>query len=67
MKALDNITAKKFNNPVDILNYFKNHKIVHAVDPKTKDRIYIINPETNRNYTYLVKEDKSKLLYLAKI
>lgn len=67
MKALDTVTAMKFNEPVDILNYFHNHNIVHAVDPDTRDRVYVINPETKRNYTYLVKEDKNKKLYLVKI
>ena len=67
MKALDNVTTMKFNDPVDILNYFKTHNLTHAVDPDTKDRIYVLNPETNRSYTYLVEEDKNKRLYLKKI
>ena len=67
MKALDAVKTMKFNNPADILNYFKVRKITHAVDPDTKDRIYVLNPETNRSYTYLVKEDKNKQLYLEKI
>lgn len=67
MKALDTVTTMKFNNPVDILNYFKAHNLTHAADPDTKDRIYVLNPETNRSYTYLVEEDKNKRLYLKKI
>ena len=67
MKALDTVTTMKFNDPADILNYFKAHSLTHAVDPDTKDRIYVLNPETNRSYTYLVEEDKNKRLYLKKI
>lgn len=67
MKALDTVTTMKFNDPADILNYFKAHNLTHAVDPDTKDRIYVLNPETNRSYTYLVEEDKNKRLYLKKI
>ena len=67
MKALDVVTTMKFDDPVDILNYFKAHNLTHIVDPDTKDRIYVLNPETNRSYTYLVKEDKNKQLYLEKI
>ena len=67
MKAIDTITNLKFNDPADILNYFKAHHLTHAVDPDTKDRIYVLNPETNRSYTYLVEEDKNKRLYLKKI
>ena len=67
MKALDTVTAMKFNNPIDILNYFKSHNLTHIVDPDTKDRIYVLNSETKRSYTYLVEEDKDKRLYLKKI
>lgn len=67
MKALDTVTTMKFNDPADILNYFKTHHLTHAVDPDTKDRIYVLNSETNRSYTYLVEEDKNKRLYLKKI
>ena len=67
MKALDALKTMKFNDPTEILNYFKVRKITHAVDPDTKDRIYVLNPETNRSYTYLVEEDKNKQLYLKKI
>ena len=67
MKALDTITNLKFDSPNDILNYFEKHKIPFKVDPDTKDRIYVLNPETNRSYTYLVEEDKNKRLYLKKI
>ena len=67
MKALDTVTTMKFNDPADILNYFKAHHLTHAVDPETKKHIYVLNPETNRSYTYLVEEDKNKRLYLKKI
>ena len=67
MKALDTVTAMKFNNPIDILNYFKAHNLTHIVDPDTKDRIYVLNSETKRSYTYLVEEDKDKRLSLKKI
>ena len=67
MKVLDTITNLKFDSPNDILNYFKAHHLTHAVDPDTKDRIYVLNSETNRSYTYLVEEDKNKRLYLKKI
>ena len=67
MKALDVVTTMKFDDPVDILNYFKAHNLTHIVDPDTKDRIYVLNSETNRSYTYLVEEDKDKRLYLKKI
>ena len=67
MKALDTVTTMRFNNPVDILNYFKAHNLTQAVDPDTKDRIYVLNSETKRSYTYLVEEDKEKRLYLKKI
>ena len=67
MKAFDALTVQKFENPEQLLNYFKNHKIVCRVDPDTKDRIYAVNPTTNRSYTFLVEEDKNKRLYLKKI
>ena len=67
MKAFDTLTLQKFENPIQILDYFKNNKITCKVDPDTKDRIYVLNPETNRSYTYLVEEDKNKRLYLKKI
>ena len=67
MKAFDTLTSQKFESPIQILDYFKNNKITCKVDPDTKDRIYVLNPETNRSYTYLVKEDKNKQLYLEKI
>lgn len=67
MKAFDTLTSQKFENPAQLLNYFKNHKIVCRVDPDTKDRVYAINPSTNRSYTYLVQEDKERRLYLTKI
>ena len=67
MKALDALKTMKFNNPAEILNYFKVRKITHAIDRETKDRIYVLNPETNRSYTFLVEEDKNKRLYLKKI
>lgn len=68
MKALDTVTAMKFDKPMDILNYFTAHGITCAVDPDTRDRIYVINPETKRNYTYMVKETTNKkYLYLEKI
>ena len=67
MKAFDALTTQKFENPTQLLNYFKNHKIVCRVDPDTKDRIYALNPTTNRSYTFLVEEDKNKRLYLKKI
>lgn len=67
MKALDTVVTMKFNTPVDILNYFKAQHLVHAVDPDTKDRIYVLNSDTKRSYTYLVQEDKDKRLYLKKI
>ena len=68
MKALDALKTMKFNDPADILNYFKVRKITHAVDPDTKDRIYALNPTTNRSYTFLVKETADKkYLYLTKI
>lgn len=67
MKALDVVTTMKFDDPVDILNYFKANNLTHIVDPDTKDRIYVLNSETNRSYTYLVEEDKDKRLYLKKI
>lgn len=67
MKAFDTLTSQKFENPTQLLDYFKNHKIVCRVDPDTKDRVYAINPSTNRSYTYLVQEDKERRLYLTKI
>ena len=67
MKALDNLKTMKFNDPVEILNYFKVRKITHAIDRDTKDRIYVLNSETKRSYTYLVEEDKDKRFYLKKI
>lgn len=67
MKAFDALTTQKFENPEQLLNYFKNHKIVCRVDPDTKDRIYALNPTTNRSYTFLVKENKDRWLYLTKI
>lgn len=67
MKAFDTLTAQKFEDPIQLLNYFKNNKITYKVDPDTKDRIYALNPTTNRSYTFLVKEDKNKQLYLKKI
>lgn len=67
MKAFDALTTQKFENSEQLLNYFKNHKIVCRVDPDTKDRIYALNPTTNRSYTFLVEEDKNKRLYLKKI
>ena len=67
MKAFDTLTLQKFENPNQILDYFKNNKITCKVDPDTKDRIYVLNSETNRSYTYLVEEDKEKRLYLKKI
>ena len=67
MKAFDTLTAQKFENPIQILDYFKNNKITCKVDPDTKDRIYVLNSETKRRYTYLVEEDKDKRLYLKKI
>ena len=68
MKAFDTLTAQKFEDPNQLLNYFKSNKIVCKVDPDTKDRIYALNPDSNRSYTFLVKEaaDK-KYLYLTKI
>lgn len=68
MKAFDILTAQKFEDPIQLLNYFKNNKITCKVDPDTKDRIYALNPDSNRSYTFLVKEtvDK-KYLYLTKI
>lgn len=67
MKALDTVTTMKFSSPVDILNYFKVRHLTHAVDPDTKDRIYVLNSETNRSYTYLVEEDRNAQLCLKKI
>ena len=68
MKAFDTLTAQKFENPIQILDYFKNNKITCKVDPDTKDRIYALNPDSNRSYTFLVKETADKkYLYLTKI
>lgn len=65
MKAIDIITDMKFNDPADILNYFKNHNIPIKVDPDTKKHIYAVNPETKRSITYEVREADG-LLYLTK-
>ena len=67
MKALDALKTMWFNDPAEILNDQKVRKIAQALHPDTKHRIYVLNPETNRSYTYLVKEDKNEQLYLEKI
>ena len=67
MKAFDALTTQKFENLEQLLNYSKKHKLVCSVDPDTKDRIYALNPTTNRSYTFLVKENKDRWLYLTKI
>ena len=67
MKLFDNVKNLKFEKPSQILDFFKNHKITCKVDPDTKDRIYALNPETKRTYTYMVKQTTNgAYLYLMK-
>lgn len=66
MTAFQILTDLKFETPNQLLNYFTYHKIPFKVDPDTKDRIYALNPNTHRSYTFFVKENNNKLLYLEK-
>lgn len=67
MTNFQQITLKKFSTPNAILDYFNAEGVVFRVDPDTKDRIYAINPDTRRSYTFLVKDTADGYLKLEKI
>lgn len=67
MTNFQQITLKKFPTPNAILDYFTASNIVFRVDPDTKDRIYALNPDTRRSYTFLVKDTADGYLKLEKM
>lgn len=67
MTNFQQLTQKKFLTLNALLNYLMTSGIVFKVDSDTKDRIYAINPDTKRSYTFLIKDDESGNLILEKV